>query len=244
MTGYGQFCSIARTLDLLGGRWTLLIVRELLCGSCRFNDIRRGIPRISKSVLSERLQDLLHIGAIARVDGDHGPEYVLTESGRELSLLLGNLAGWGQKWLPRRSEKEDLDLDPVLVDMHRRVRMDALPSQPLVIRFDVQGRRLPRFMLLRREEISLCAQNPGFPEPLRVRTELSVLAGWWRGDFSFLEAQRRGLVVEGPKGLARTFPNLFERYQFADIGPARRNRKTSTTSRRKRDGALARASVR
>jgi len=88
MTGYGQFCSIARAHEVLGGRWTLLIVREILCGSRRFNDIRRGIPRVSRTVLSERLQALAFAGAIARTDGPHGPEYALTEAGQELAILV------------------------------------------------------------------------------------------------------------------------------------------------------------
>jgi DNA-binding HxlR family transcriptional regulator len=82
MTGYGQFCSVARAHEVVGGRWTILIVRELLCGSRRFNDIRRGIPRISRTVLSERLQALTVVGAVARIDGEHGPEYVLSDAGR------------------------------------------------------------------------------------------------------------------------------------------------------------------
>src|SRR3712207_64051 len=73
MADYGQFCSVARAHEAIGGRWTLLVVRELLCGSRRFNDIRRGIPRISRTMLSERLQELIHIGAVVRVEGEHGP---------------------------------------------------------------------------------------------------------------------------------------------------------------------------
>src|ERR1700752_1733634 len=98
MTGYGQFCSIARAHEALGGRWTLLVVRELLCGSRRFNDIRRGIPRISRTMLSERLQVLIAVGAVTRREGEHGPEYDLTESGRELATLVGAMAAWGQRW--------------------------------------------------------------------------------------------------------------------------------------------------
>ncbi|KGM29988.1 winged helix-turn-helix transcriptional regulator, partial [Inquilinus limosus] len=85
MAGYGQFCAVARAHEVLGGRWTLLVVRELLCGSRRFNDIRRGIPRISRTMLSERLQALAAIGAVERAEGEHGPEYGLTEAGRELA---------------------------------------------------------------------------------------------------------------------------------------------------------------
>jgi DNA-binding HxlR family transcriptional regulator len=167
MTGYGQFCSVARAHEVLGGRWTLLVVRELLCGARRFNDIRRGIPRISRTMLSERLQELVDIGAIARGRGRYGPEYSLTDAGRELSDLVVTLGSWGQRWLPRRAEDEDLDLDPLLVDMQRRVRVAALPSHPIVVRFEVD-RASPRFLLLKASEVSLCTQNPGFPEAVCV----------------------------------------------------------------------------
>jgi len=152
MTGYGQFCSMARAHDALGGRWTLLVVREILCGSRRFNDIRRGIPRVSRTVLSERLQALVLVGAVARTDGPHGPEYTLTEAGQELASLV-SAGTWGQRWLARAPANEDLDLEPLLIDMQRRVRFEALPKKPLVVRFEVRGHR-PRFMLLKKAEAS------------------------------------------------------------------------------------------
>ncbi|MBQ0822480.1 helix-turn-helix transcriptional regulator [Microvirga terrae] len=220
MADYGQFCSVARAHEAIGGRWTLLVVRELLCGSRRFNDIRRGIPRISRTMLSERLQDLVHVGAVSRVEGEHGPEYALTDSGRELMGIVGALGTWGQRWLPRRAEDEDLDLEPLLVDMQRRVRIHALPPEPLVVRFEIEGQRQPRFLLLKEAEVSFCTQNPGFPEPLCVRARLPALIAWWRGDATFAEAQRMGFQVEGPKALVRTFPNWFERYLFAGVAPA------------------------
>src|SRR6476620_11252387 len=95
MTGYGQFCSMARAHEVLGGRWTLLIVREILSGSRRFNGIRRGIPRVSRTVLSERLQALVFVGPVARTDGPHGPEYELTKAGQELAMLVSVLGTWG-----------------------------------------------------------------------------------------------------------------------------------------------------
>ena len=219
MSGYGQFCAIARAHEALGGRWTLLVIRELLCGSRRFNDIRRGIPRISRTMLSERLQALTLIGAVERIEGARGPRYVLTEAGNELAGLVMTLGSWGQRWLPRRADDEDLDLEPLLVDMQRRVRFSALPKDPIVVRFEIDG-RAPRFMLLKPTEASLCGQNPGFPEPLRVKARLSALVAWWRGDASFLKAQRLGLAVEGPKALARAFPSWFERYLLAHVAPA------------------------
>lgn len=220
MTSYGQFCSVARAHEALGGRWTLLVVREMLCGARRFNEIRRGIPRISRTMLSERLQELIRVGAVARADGAYGPEYALTEAGEELSALVGALGAWGQRWLPRNAAGEDVDLEALLVDMQRRVRFAALPGEPLVVRFQIAGVRQPRFMLLKPTEASFCVQNPGFPELLCVRAPLSILIGWWRGDLDFLSAQRQGLSVEGPKALVRAFPGWFDRYLFADIAPA------------------------
>jgi len=219
MAGYGQFCAVARAHEVLGGRRTLLVVRELLCGSRRFNDIRRCIPRISRTMLSERLQELAAIGAVERVEGDHGPEYLLTEAGRELAGLVGALGHWGQRWLPRRAEAEDFDLEPVLVDLRRRVDFKALPRDPLVVRFEIRGH--PRhFLLLTPAEASLCAHNPGFPEPLCIQGPLATLVAWWRGDTGFATAQRMGLSIQGPRALARAFPGWFRRYQLADIAPA------------------------
>jgi DNA-binding HxlR family transcriptional regulator len=218
MSGYGQFCSVARAHEVLGGRWTLLIVREILCGSRRFNDIRRGIPRISRTVLSERLQALMHVGVIAQTDCPHGHEYTLTEAGKELATLVGALAMWGQRWLERKPAKEDLDLEPLLVDMRRRVRFEALRKDPFVIRFEIRGYR-PRFLLLTKAEASLCQHNPGFPEPVRVLGPLAPLVAWWRGDVKFVEAKRLGLEIEAPKELVREFPTWFQLYPFAHIRP-------------------------
>ena len=215
MSGYGQFCAVARALEVLGGRWTLLVVREMLCGSRRFNDIRRGIPRISRTVLSERLQALVEVGAIRRAD----PEYELTEAGKELADLVQASAVWGQKWLPRDAKTEDLDLEPVLIDMQRRVRDAALPKDPLVLRIAIT-KHTPRFLLLSAGQCAVCTHNPGFPEPITLSGPLFALVAWWRGDANFAQAQRMGLTVTGPKTLVRNFPGWFERYAFADVAPA------------------------
>ncbi|MCC7274120.1 MAG: helix-turn-helix transcriptional regulator [Alphaproteobacteria bacterium] len=220
MSGYGQFCAVARAHEALGGRWSLLVVRELLCGSRRFNDIRRGIPRISRTMLSERLQALTRLGVVVRGEGMHGPEYALTAAGLELAGLVGALGTWGQRWLPRHAGNEDLDAEPLLVDMQRRVRLDRLPRDPIVVRFEIDGAR-PRFLLLRATEAAFCTHNPGFPEPLVVRTPLAALVAWWRGDVGFAAARRMGLVVAGQRAAARAFPDWFERYQLAQVAPAR-----------------------
>src|SRR5262245_15791118 len=191
---YGQFCSIARALDLLGERWTLLIVRELLCGSRRFGDIQRGVPRISRTMLSARLRELVDGGVIAR---DASGEYELTAAGRELGSLVEGLGVWGQRWLPRHLDDDELDIDALVWDMRRRVDRDALPARPVVVRIeltDLGGKRGRRFLLLRPAEVSLCTQNPGFPEELIVRADRRTLAAWWRGDQTLAAARRAGMT--------------------------------------------------
>jgi len=170
-------------------------------------------------MLSERLQALVCAGAVARLDGVHGPEYRLTEAGEELAGLVGELGAWGQRWLPRQLVAEDLDLEPLLIDMQRRVRFEALPRDPLVVRFEIDGHQ-PRFMLLKTEEASLCTHNPGFPEPLAVRSPLPAMVAWWRGDVSFIAAQRTGLSIDGPRLLVRAFPGWLALNVFSSVPPA------------------------
>lgn len=224
MGALGQFCSIARALDVLGERWSLLVVREVLCGSHRFGDIRRGIPRISRTMLSARLRELVDVGVLARTAGTVGPTYQLTQAGRELETVVRDLGVWGQRWLPRALPREELDADTLLWDVRRRVRGDALPPTPVVARIelsDVRGRAAVRFLLLRRSEVSLCAENPGFPDELRIRGSLRTLTAWWRGDLSLEDARSAGMTVEGRREWVRAFPSWFLRYAFADVASAR-----------------------
>jgi DNA-binding HxlR family transcriptional regulator len=224
MKTLGQFCSIARTLDLLGERWSLLIVREVLSGSHRFSDIRRGIPRISRTMLSARLRELVDGGVLERTESDAGPSYALTPAGSELEEVVHALGVWGQRWLPRSLPREQLDADLLVWDVRRRVNADALPHQPIVLRIepsDVRGRHGQRFLLLRQSEVSLCHENPGFPEEVCVRGSLGTLTGWWRGDLSLEDARSSGMIVAGRRELVRAFPSWFLRYAFAHVPPAR-----------------------
>jgi DNA-binding HxlR family transcriptional regulator len=223
MKSYGQFCSVARALDLLGERWTLLIVRELLCGSRRFGEVQRGVPRISRTMLSARLRELVEAGAIEREDGADGPTYRLTPAGLELSAVVRELGTWGQRWLSRELRPGEMDVRALVWDIHRRVRREALPDQPLVMRIeltDVRGSASRYFLLLRRSEVSLCTANPGFPEELCLRADRRTLIAWWRGDVSLRQALAAGLVLEGRREWIRAFPSWFERYLFAGVPPA------------------------
>lgn len=223
MRSYGQFCSIARALDVLGQRWSLLIIRELLCGSRRFSEIQRGIPRISRTMLSARLRELADLKVVARNDDRDGPTYDLTDAGHELEGMVRELGTWGQRWLPRTLPRDELDADELLWDMRRRVRTSALPGSPIVVRFEIpdSGRAgVVRYLLLRPSEVSLCAENPGFPEEVVVRSRLRTLVAWWRGDLSLARARSEGMQIEGRKFRVREFEKWFERYLFAEVAPA------------------------
>ena len=223
MKTYGQFCSIARALDLLGERWPLLNVRELLCGSRRFGEVQRGIPRISRTMLAARLRELVEARAIERLEGKEGPEYRLTPAGEELASVVRELGTWGQRWLARDLEGSELDARPLIWDIHRRVRREALPDKPLVVCIeltDVRGGARHHYLLLRRSEVSVCAVNPGFPEELHLRADRRTLIGWWRGDLTFRQAVAAGLLLEGQREYVRAFPTWFERYLLAAVRPA------------------------
>ena len=225
MTTHGQFCSIARALDVLGQRWMLLVVRELLMGSRRFGEIRRGLPRISRTMLSARLHELVDAGIARRGEDRHGPLYELSPEGRELEGTLRELGVWGQRWLSRELTTDLLDTDALVSDMRRRIDRDALPRSPLVARIETwiePRRREERYLLLRRSEVSLCSANAGFPVELHVRAPLRTLTAWWRGDVTLSEARASGLMLEGRREWVRAFPRWFERYLFAGIAPATR----------------------
>ncbi len=236
MKSYGQFCAVARALDLLGERWTLLVVRELLCGTTHFNDIRRGIPRISRTMLAQRLRELVDHGVIVRHDDERGPEYSLTDAGRELAKTIQELGTWGQRWLPRSLPRDELDAAALLWDVQRQVLRERLPPKPIVVQFELSGvpRRAARFLLLRSSEVSLCSANPGFPVELQVSAPLRTMTAWWRGDITFEQARAAGLLLRGRREWIRAFPTWFARYVFADVRPLRGTDSVPTTAGRRR----------
>jgi DNA-binding HxlR family transcriptional regulator len=229
---YGQFCSVARALDLLGERWTLLLVRELLLGTTQFNEFRRGIPRISRTMLAQRLRELLDHGVVVRQDDEGGPVYALTEAGLELARTVQELGTWGQRWLPRDLPRTELDAEALLWDVQRRIATEKLPRKPIVLRIELTGApgRASKFLLLRRSEVSLCSENPGFPMELQLSAPLRTLTAWWRGDISFENARSAGLVLRGKTEWIRAFPTWFRRYLFADVTAIRPREAIGTDS--------------
>ena len=141
MKGYGQFCPVAKAAEIVAERWTPLVLRELLCGSRRFNDLHRGVPLMSRTLLAgrlERLEDAGIVRSATRARG-RGREYHLTAAGEELRPLIECLGEWGQRWARAQVGRGDLDPGLLMWDIHRRVNLEALPPERVVVRFDFRG---------------------------------------------------------------------------------------------------------
>jgi DNA-binding HxlR family transcriptional regulator len=229
MKGYGQFCPVAKAAEIVAERWTPLILRELLCGSRRFNDIHRGVPLMSRTLLAARLEQLEDAGIVrsrARPRG-RGREYDLTAAGEEMRPLIQCLGEWGQRWARAQVGRGDLDPGLLMWDIHRRVNLEALPAERVVVQFDFQGvpptQRCPRtwWLVLERGGVDLCLKDPGFLVDIVVRADLRALTRVWMGDVPLAEAVRAGLIgLDGPRSLVRAFPAWLALSAFAGVDRA------------------------
>lgn len=217
---YRQFCPVAKAMELLDERWTLLLVRELVIGSERFNDLRRGLPRMSPALLSKRLQLLTRACVVERLVEAQDVRYRLTEAGQELRPVVEALGMWGTRWI---GELGEVDLDPHLLrwDVHRNVLEDAVPPGRTVVRFaftDVPATASRWWLVITAGDTDVCDEDPGHGVDLVVTTTLGALTRVWRGDLPWGTAQRRGdLEVEGPGKLRRQLPQWFRLATFAAV---------------------------
>lgn len=208
MPSYGQFCPVAKAMEILDERWTLLIVRELLLGSTRFNELRRGVPRMSPALLSKRLRALERAGVVRRDDEGGRSSYSLTPSGQELKPVVDALGAWGVRWV---GELGDEDLDPHLLmwDMRRTLPIERWPRSRTVVafRFDDVPKARDWWICVNGDDVDVCEDDPGFEVAATVATSLRALTGVWRGDRSWSEAIRSGEVqLDGPGGVRRQLP--------------------------------------
>src|SRR5204862_2333936 len=172
-TVYGQFCPVAVASEVFAERWTPVILRELVLGSRRFNEIQRGVPRISRALLVKRLRELAGHGVITSV----GREYRLTEAGEELGQIVVQLGHWGQRWTSP-VQRDTLDARLLIWDMRRRIAVERLPEKRTVVQFDFRGvpvsHKWPRtyWLVMERQEVDVCIIEPGFEVDLFVEADL------------------------------------------------------------------------
>jgi len=222
---YGQFCPVALASEVLAERWTLLVVRELLAGAQRFNDIRRGVPRLSPTLLKQRLLTLEHAGIVERKMSTRGPQYCLTEAGQSLRPVVTSIGEWGQRWA-RDIRPEDLDPGWLVWMMHRRLNTAAMPPGRTVIQIEFADApaKQRRFWLVHyRGKVDVCLKDPGYDTTVRVSTRVRTLAEVWRGIRSAKDELRAGHIhLDGASVDCRAFPRWLLLSAYASIERAAR----------------------
>jgi DNA-binding HxlR family transcriptional regulator len=213
MAEYHQYCPVARASEIFADRWTPLIVRELLLGSRHFNEIKRGLPGISRSLFVSRLRLLEDSGVVERHASKRPnvTEYLLTEAGMDLKPVIEGLGQWGVKWAFGEPKPDELDPALLLWKIHQRIHRHLLPPGRTVVEFELTGRGGRRlWLVLEQRQVSLCLKPPGFDSDLVVRADLSSLYRVWLGRVDYDAAVRSGKIdVEGPRELARALPRWF-----------------------------------
>jgi DNA-binding HxlR family transcriptional regulator len=206
---------------VLAERWTLLVVRELLMGSTRFSELSRGVPLMSRTLLSERLQTLQEYQIVERREGEGGPVYHLTDRGRELRPVVETIGRWGKLHATREMPAEHLDSKLLMWDLQRRLHLDRLPSEKTVVLFRLRDLREgeSRYWLhLARPEVDLCFVSAGFAPDLTVESDLRVFTEIWMGTRALKQALREQTVrLTGPAQLKREFPSWLMLSVFANV---------------------------
>ncbi len=229
MSKYGQFCPVAKSLDILGDHWTLLIIRDMLVGTTHFNDLERGLPGISRALLARRLRQLQKAGVVEKLlhhEGRQNTEYRLTQAGMELQGVIGALMTWGEAWAFDAPDPDELD--PVLLMWWLRgdVQKNRLPPHRVVVQFDfcVPGKR-NFWLILTTADVTLCLTDPGYEIDVLVTADLAVFYQFYWGRITYDQAIRDdGMTVEGPSQLVRSFPDWFAWSAAHGLGAANAQR--------------------
>ena len=205
---YRQFCPVAMAAEVLCTRWTVVLMRELLAGSTRFNELRRGVQRMSPALLSQRLRELEAAGVLTRRPGAGGaPEYQLTQSGRELRPLVEAFGIWGQRWVETEVTLENLDMQLLMWDMRRGLDVTPMPSKKSVLQFvypEQPAAHRSWWLIVDPEEtVDLCSVDPGFDVDLYVSVDLRTMTAIWMGLDSVRAAvSSQRMLLTGDRKLA------------------------------------------
>jgi DNA-binding HxlR family transcriptional regulator len=207
---YKQFCPVAMAAEILCTRWTVLLLRELVAGSTRFNDLRRGVPRMSPALLSQRLKELEAAGIVCRRPSPAEPsvlEYHLTDAGRELEPVVEAFGVWGQRWVASEISLQHLDVSLLMWDMRRKLDPTPMPKRRCVIQFlypELPPAQRSWWLMVGPDiGVDLCSVDPGFDVDLYVSTDLRTMTAIWMGVDTVRNAQRaERLLVSGDRQLA------------------------------------------
>jgi DNA-binding HxlR family transcriptional regulator len=228
MYRYGQFCPIAIASEILAERWTPLILRELMMGKSQFNELKRGLPLISRTLLAQRLRELEEAGLVMRIPKTSGRGYIyaLTSAGKGVQPIIMQMGEWGREWIYPEVMKRDLDPGLLMWDIHQRLDKEALPDNKTVLQFDLRKfpPSLPRmsrsmkrwWLVLEKPDVQLCLTDPGLEVDMVVVADLYALTQVWMGELKFKEAVRNGqITMQGPSVLKTGFPRWLQLSVFA-----------------------------
>lgn len=222
---YGQFCPIAKATEIIGEKWTILIIRELLMGGRRFNDFQRGLCLISPTLLSKRLDSLAGHGLVLKkkIPGQKGFEYFPTESCQELLPILISLGQWGMQWARNNLTDDDYDVELLMLYLSRSIVRDKLPGRETVVRFHFSDLNdAPDWWLVVNEsEVDVCIRDPGKEVDIYFTSTVRKLTEIWMGQNSYRNARKEGaLQVVGDNYLVNNITNWMANSLFADLPPA------------------------
>lgn len=220
--GYGQFCPVSMASEVLCSRWTTLVVRELLCGSTRFNELRRGVPKMSPALLSKRLKELEQAGVVTTTRKPKGAvEYRLSEAGEELRPVIIGLGNWAQRWMESRLSLRNLDPSLLMWDMRRCLDAGQLPTRRCTIQFlypELAAAQKSWWLVVEDGKVDLCNFDPGYELDLQVRSSLRSMTAIWMGLTTVRHAADTGeLDVEGDPVIARAMQDWLGLSIFAKI---------------------------
>jgi DNA-binding HxlR family transcriptional regulator len=223
---YGSFCPVSKAAEVLCERWSILIIRELLSGSTRFTELRRGLPTCPPATLSKRLKMLERAGVVDRIDTRGTVTYRPTAAGEELLPIVLAMGTWGQRWVRSSYVDDDLDADELLWDVRRHLDPGGLDRDRCVVRLDVDlpdKSRKPYWLVVDGGTVDLCDVDPLHDVDVTVGAHIRTLTQIWMGDVTYAAAARDGAVVaSGPRGLVRRLPAWFGQHpMLAPIGSAR-----------------------
>jgi len=219
MRPYAQYCPVVRAVEMLGDRWTLLIVRDMLVGATRFNELSRGLPGLSRALLSRRLRQLQNDGLVERT----GDGYTLTPAGKELRPLVFGLADWGARYAFGNPRPEELDPELLMWWMHGRIDTADIDKRA-VIQVEIADNRRKYWLVLEPGDASVCYTDPGFDIDAVLAADLTTLYRMWLGEIELLEAVRRGVIdLTGARWIVRGLPAWLRLSPIADnVKAARR----------------------
>jgi DNA-binding HxlR family transcriptional regulator len=225
MADYGQFCPVAKATEVIGDKWTMLIIRELMLGTTRFNDFQRALSRISPTLLTKRLKHLESKGILIRkaLSGRKGCDYQLTPAGKELGPMIELLAVWGMRWARGQMTDSELDIEFLMWDLQRRLQTNNLPAgeTTLCFNFDELEQFKTWWIVICDDEVDLCTQNPGKEVDLYINTTVRTMVEAWEGDIKIKDAQKNGgIKTQGSPKLASTMDKWLGMCLYADIRPA------------------------